>query len=122
MEYKITEVTNVRPNVYQGMSGVDFKVEGNDNKISALTKSVDKFSVGSVVNGEIKPKDKDGKTFYNFYEQGGKPTATPQNNDAIKALTREVQAVNTNVLRVIDLLKESGLREKTSDGAYEPNF
>lgn len=115
---KITEIINMRPNAYQGMTGVDFKVEGNPNKISALTKNTDQFVVGNDLPGEITTKEKDGRTFYNwqFPKGGGRSTSSSgMSPEQFQRLSDKIDAANTNALRAVGLIQELARALRDSD-------
>lgn len=66
MEYKVSEVKSFSEQVYGKFNNhrIVFKVEGNDNLLSAFGKVP--FAVGQVLTGEIIQTQKDGKTYHNF--------------------------------------------------------
>lgn len=100
MVYKITEVLGDYEAQY-GKRRVDFKVEGNPNKVSGFMLHAP--NVGDSLEGEIVQNGQ----WYNFKFPMKQNPSTPTTNDAqYLTLLREIQAVNTNVLRVVALLEE----------------
>ncbi len=66
MEYKVIEVKSYSEQTYGKWNShrTTFLVEGNPNILSAFVKSP--LTVGATLSGEIKPVEKDGKTYHNF--------------------------------------------------------
>lgn len=112
---KITEVLGVRPNAYQGKTGVDFKVEGNPNKISALTDSPGKFTIGADLPGNIVPKEKDGRTFYNYSEARG-----GGGNAASGELRKDLYRLEVLIKQLTTRLENAGVIPKVHPGTTEP--
>lgn len=66
MEYKVSEVISFSEQTYGKFANhrIAFKVEGNNNYLSAFAKQ--NFTVGQVISGDIVSKDVNGKTYWNF--------------------------------------------------------
>lgn len=123
--YTIAEVTSVRPNAYQGSTGINFKVNDPDwagKSISVLTKYPDKFVQGSEQFGNIVTKEKDGKTYYNFNFAKKAPQTSGMSEEQYARMDKKLDAIWTKlnvILAKIDPPKIPGTNSLYPTGEVE---
>lgn len=74
---KITKIIK-KSEASRGQTRVAFEVDGDKKVISCFTAYPEAYEVGLELKGQIVPKEKDGKTYHNYYEPKASQVARPQ--------------------------------------------